>query len=219
MIIKSADLETVCGVTSKLPANLLPEFAFAGRSNVGKSSLINKLVNRKALARTSSQPGKTQTINFFLLNKEFYFVDLPGYGYAKVSKELQAKWGKMIERYLVNSKQLRVIFLLVDIRHEPSAGDKQMHEWVVAKGFTPVVIATKADKLSRNQVKQQLPMIRKALKMKASEVLIPWSAETKQGYDEVWQVMEQILYPPATEVADKDAVESEEQQMQVQKTP
>lgn len=208
MIIKSADLETVCGVTSKLPANLLPEFAFAGRSNVGKSSLINKLVNRKALARTSSQPGKTQTINFFLLNKEFYFVDLPGYGYAKVSKELQAKWGKMIERYLVNSKQLRVIFLLVDIRHEPSAGDKQMHEWVVAKGFTPVVIATKADKLSRNQVKQQLPMIRKALKMKASEVLIPWSAETKQGYDEVWQVMEQILYPPATEVADKDAAEA-----------
>lgn len=199
MIIKSADLETVCGVTSKLPANLLPEFAFAGRSNVGKSSLINKLVNRKALARTSSQPGKTQTINFFLLNKEFYFVDLPGYGYAKVSKELQAKWGKMIERYLVNSKQLRVIFLLVDIRHEPSAGDKQMHEWVVAKGFTPVVIATKADKLSRNQVKQQLPMIRKALKMKSSEVLIPWSAETKQGYDEVWQVMEQILYPPAQE--------------------
>lgn len=208
MIIKSADLETVCGVTSKLPANLLPEFAFAGRSNVGKSSLINKLVNRKALARTSSQPGKTQTINFFLLNKEFYFVDLPGYGYAKVSKELQAKWGKMIERYLVNSKQLRVIFLLVDIRHEPSAGDKQMHEWVVAKGFTPVVIATKADKLSRNQVKQQLPMIRKALKMKSSEVLIPWSAETKQGYDEVWQVMEQILYPAATEVADKDAGEA-----------
>lgn len=231
MIIKSADLETVCGVTSKLPANLLPEFAFAGRSNVGKSSLINKLVNRKALARTSSQPGKTQTINFFLLNKEFYFVDLPGYGYAKVSKELQAKWGKMIERYLVNSKQLRVIFLLVDIRHEPSAGDKQMHEWVVAKGFTPVVIATKADKLSRNQVKQQLPMIRKALKMKASEVLIPWSAETKQGYDEVWQVMEQILYPPATEVADKDAAEAVgavdavnageavEQQKQVQKRP
>lgn len=231
MIIKSADLETVCGVTSKLPANLLPEFAFAGRSNVGKSSLINKLVNRKALARTSSQPGKTQTINFFLLNKEFYFVDLPGYGYAKVSKELQAKWGKMIERYLVNSKQLRVIFLLVDIRHEPSAGDKQMHEWVVAKGFTPVVIATKADKLSRNQVKQQLPMIRKALKMKSSEVLIPWSAETKQGYDEVWQVMEQILYPPATEVADKDAVEAVgavdavdageavEQQKQVQKRP
>lgn len=217
MIIKSADLETVCGVTSKLPANLLPEFAFAGRSNVGKSSLINKLVNRKALARTSSQPGKTQTINFFLLNKEFYFVDLPGYGYAKVSKELQAKWGKMIERYLVNSKQLRVIFLLVDIRHEPSAGDKQMHEWVVAKGFTPVVIATKADKLSRNQVKQQLPMIRKALKMKASEVLIPWSAETKQGYDEVWQVMEQILYPPAPEadVAEAgDAVDAVEEKKQ-----
>ena len=150
MIIKSAELETVCGITSKLPDNIRPEFAFAGRSNVGKSSLINKLVNRKALARTSSQPGKTQTINFFLLNKEFYFVDLPGYGYAKVSKEVSAKWGRMIERYLITSKQLKVIFLLVDIRHEPSAGDRQMHEWVVANGFRPVVIVTKTDKINRS---------------------------------------------------------------------
>lgn len=198
MVIKSAELETVCGVTSKLPANIRPEFAFVGRSNVGKSSLINKLVNRKALARTSSQPGKTQTINFFLLNGEFYFVDLPGYGYAKVSKELQAKWGRMIEKYLVTSKQLRVIFQLVDIRHEPSAGDKQMHEWIAAKNLPSIVIATKADKIGRGQVASQLAMIRKELKLK-NEQLIPWSAETRQGFDDVWAAMEAILYPPAEE--------------------
>ena len=192
MIIKSADLETVVGVTSKLPENLLPEFAFAGRSNVGKSSLINKLVNRKALARTSSQPGKTQTINFFLLNSEFYFVDLPGYGYAKVSKELQAKWGKMIERYLTRSRQLRLIFLLVDIRHEPSAGDKQMYEWVKSNEIPAVIIATKADKINRSQLNKQLAMIRKELGG-AKEPVIPFSKETGQGYDEVWKVMEEYL--------------------------
>lgn len=192
MIIKSADLETVVGVTSKLPENLLPEFAFAGRSNVGKSSLINKLVNRKALARTSSQPGKTQTINFFLLNGEFYFVDLPGYGYAKVSKELQAKWGKMIERYLTRSRQLRMIFLLVDIRHEPSAGDKQMYEWVKSNEIPAVIIATKADKINRSQLNKQLAMIRKELGG-AKEPIIPFSKETGQGYEEVWKVMEDYL--------------------------
>ena len=192
MVIKSADLETVVGVTSKLPENLLPEFAFAGRSNVGKSSLINKLVNRKALARTSSQPGKTQTINFFLLNGEFYFVDLPGYGYAKVSKELQAKWGKMIERYLTRSRQLRLIFLLVDIRHEPSAGDKQMYEWVKNNEIPAVIIATKADKINRSQLQKQLAMIRKELGG-AKEPIIPFSKETGQGFDEVWKVMEDYL--------------------------
>lgn len=192
MIIKSAELETVVGVTSKLPENMLPEFAFAGRSNVGKSSLINKLVNRKALARTSSQPGKTQTINFFLLNGGFYFVDLPGYGYAKVSKELQAKWGKMIERYLVRSRQLRLIFLLVDIRHEPSAGDKQMYEWVKSNNIPAVIIATKADKISRSQLNKQLAMIRKELGG-AKETIIPFSKETGQGFEEVWKVMEEYL--------------------------
>ena len=192
MIIKSAELETVVGVTSKLPENMLPEFAFAGRSNVGKSSLINKLVNRKALARTSSQPGKTQTINFFLLNGGFYFVDLPGYGYAKVSKELQAKWGKMIERYLVRSRQLRLIFLLVDIRHEPSAGDKQMYEWVKSNNIPAVIIATKADKINRSQLNKQLAMIRKELGG-AKETIIPFSKETGQGFEEVWKVMEEFL--------------------------
>jgi GTP-binding protein len=193
MIIKSAELETVCGVTSKLPDNQMPEFAFVGRSNVGKSSLINKLVNRKALARTSQQPGKTQTINYFRLNDSFYFVDLPGYGYAKVSKELQAKWGKMIERYLLKSKQLKLIFQLVDIRHEPSAGDKQMHDWIAANKLPSVVLVTKADKVSRSQISKQLAMIRKELKLKSSDRLIACSKETGLGFDEVWGVMEEYL--------------------------
>lgn len=193
MIIKSAELETVCGVTSKLPDNQMPEFAFVGRSNVGKSSLINKLVNRKALARTSQQPGKTQTINYFRLNDSFYFVDLPGYGYAKVSKELQAKWGKMIERYLLKSKQLKLIFQLVDIRHEPSAGDKQMHDWIAANKLPSIVLVTKADKVSRSQISKQLAMIRKELKLKASDRLIAFSKETGLGFDEVWGVMEEYL--------------------------
>ncbi len=193
MIIKSAELETVCGVTSKLPDNQMPEFAFVGRSNVGKSSLINKLVNRKALARTSQQPGKTQTINYFRLNDSFYFVDLPGYGYAKVSKELHAKWGKMIERYLLKSKQLKLIFQLVDIRHEPSAGDKQMHDWIAANKLPSIVLVTKADKVSRSQISKQLAMIRKELKLKSSDRLIACSKETGLGFDEVWGVMEEYL--------------------------
>ena len=193
MNINKAELQTVCGITSKLPVNTLPEFAFAGRSNVGKSSLINALVNRKALARTSSQPGKTQTINFFLLNDALYFVDLPGYGYAKVTKELVAKWGKMIERYLVTSKQLRRIFLLVDIRHEPSENDKTMYAWIVDRGLQPVVIATKLDKINRSQRDRQLAMIRRALGMTPEEILIPCSAETKQGIEDVWKVMEECL--------------------------
>ena len=193
MNINKAELQTVCGITSKLPVNTLPEFAFAGRSNVGKSSLINALVNRKALARTSSQPGKTQTINFFLLNDALYFVDLPGYGYAKVTKELVAKGGKMIERYLVTSKQLRRIFLLVDIRHEPSENDKAMYAWIVDRGLQPVVIATKLDKINRSQRDRQLAMIRRALGMTPEEILIPCSAETKQGIEDVWKVMEECL--------------------------
>nr|MCR5278716.1 ribosome biogenesis GTP-binding protein YihA/YsxC [Lachnospiraceae bacterium] len=130
MIIRSIELETVVGITSKLPANTLPEVAFAGKSNVGKSSLINAIVNRKALARTSSEPGKTQTINFYNLNKEMYLVDLPGYGYAKTSMETREKWGKMIEKYLETSKMLKQVFLLMDIRHEPGANDCQMYRWV-----------------------------------------------------------------------------------------
>ena len=163
MIIKSAALETVCGITSTLPENLFTEIAFAGKSNVGKSSLINALMNRKSLARTSSQPGKTQTINFYNVNNEIYFVDLPGYGYAKVSEEIKAKWGKMIERYLKKSKQLKAVFLLIDIRHEPSANDKQMYSWILDNGFKPIIIATKSDKISRNQLQKHIKMVKDVL--------------------------------------------------------
>lgn len=191
MIIRDVNLETVCGVTSRLPENVLPEFAFAGKSNVGKSSLINALMNRKSYARTSSQPGKTQTINFYNINGELYYVDLPGYGYAKVSLEAKEKWGKMIERYLRQSRMLRMVFLLVDIRHEPSANDKMMYEWVIYNGYHPVIIATKLDKLKRSQVARQVKLIRDGLGMEKEDVLIPFSAETKQGRDEIWKLIEE----------------------------
>lgn len=193
MNVTKVNLETVCGITSKLPENLLPEFAFAGKSNVGKSSLINGLMNRKSYARTSSQPGKTQTINFYNINEQLYFVDLPGYGYAKVSMELRAKWGKMIERYLKKSQQLKLIFLLVDIRHEPSENDKDMYDWIVHNGFQPIVIATKLDKINRSQIAKQSKLIRTSLKMPKDGILIPFSAETKQGRDEIWQKIEELL--------------------------
>ncbi|MCI9148344.1 MAG: YihA family ribosome biogenesis GTP-binding protein [Hungatella sp.] len=192
MIIKSAELETVCGVTSALPEHVHPEFAFAGKSNVGKSSLINGLMNRKALARTSSQPGKTQTINFYHVNDCVYFVDLPGYGYAKVSQEAKAKWGKMIEGYLKKSKMLKGVFLLVDIRHEPSGNDKTMYDWIVYNGFSPIVVATKLDKINRSQVQKHVKMLRGGLGMEKEDVLIPFSAQTKQGREEIWQLMESL---------------------------
>ena len=193
MLVKNAELEKVCGITSILPENDLPEFAFSGKSNVGKSSLINALCNRKALARTSSQPGKTQTINFYRLNNAFYFVDLPGYGYAKVSQELKAKWGRMIEGYLTRSRQLRIIFLLIDIRHEPGANDRDMFQWITESGFRPVVILTKLDKINRSQKDRQVKMIRETLGMKPEDVAIPFSAVTKAGLTEIWSVMEECL--------------------------
>ena len=192
MIIRDVNLETVCGVTSKLPDNTLPEFAFAGKSNVGKSSLINALMNRKAYARTSSQPGKTQTINFYNINKELYYVDLPGYGYAKVSLEAKEKWGKMIERYLRNSAMLKLVFLLIDIRHDPSANDRQMYEWILHNGYEPIIIATKLDKLKRSQVQKNLKAIREGLQLRKGTTVIPYSAETKQGRDEIWELIESL---------------------------
>ncbi len=191
MVIKSVELETVCGITSRLPENAYAEFAFAGKSNVGKSSLINALMQRKSLAKTSSQPGKTQTINFYNINHELYFVDLPGYGYAKVGKEMTAKWGKMVERYLHQSKQLRAVFLLIDIRHAPSANDKMMYEWIVAQGFEPVIIATKLDKINRSQIQKQIKLIRQTLGDKKESVIIPFSAMSKQGRDEIYELIEQ----------------------------
>ncbi len=196
MIIKTAELETVCGVTSKLPEHDAPEFAFAGKSNVGKSSLINGLMNRKNLARTSQQPGKTQTINFYRINQEFYFVDLPGYGYARVSETEKAKWGKMIERYLTGSEVLKIVFLLIDIRHEPGANDRQMYDWVVSSGFTPVIIATKLDKINRSQKDKQVKLIRTTLKCGQEVKVIPYSSVTKQGREEILALMEEYVVVP-----------------------
>ena len=192
MIIKSVELEKVCGVTSVIPDNDKPEIAFAGKSHVGKSSLINALMNRKSLARTSSQPGKTQTINFYNINDELYYVDLPGYGYASVSKEVKAKWGKLIERYLRNSKQLQCVFLLVDIRHAPSTNDVEMYEWILANGFYPIIIATKLDKIKRSQVQKNVKIIKEKLNVEPGTIIIPFSAQTKQGRDEIWDIIDQI---------------------------
>ena len=195
MVIKNVNLEIVCGVTSKVPDTAYAEVAFAGKSNVGKSSLINALMNRKALARTSAQPGKTQTINFYNINDAMYLVDLPGYGYAKASEEVKAKWGKMIENYLHTSKQLKAVFLLIDIRHDPSANDKMMYDWIVSNGYKPVIIATKLDKLKRSQIQKHVKMVREGLGLAKEDILIPFSAETKQGRDEIWALIESLQNP------------------------
>ena len=192
MVIKSVELETVAGITSTLPVNELPEVAFAGKSNVGKSSMLNALINRKSLARTSSTPGKTQTINYYNVNKELYLVDLPGYGYAKVSQTTKEKWGKMIERYLKKSPTLKAVFLLIDIRHEPGQNDIDMYNWICETGFTPVIIATKLDKITRSQVQKQTALIRRTLGAKDS-VIIPFSSLNKQGVEEIWAEIEKIL--------------------------
>ena len=193
MVIKSVQLETVCGITSKLPDNILPEIAFAGKSNVGKSSLINGIMNRKSLARTSSQPGKTQTINFYNVNEVFYLVDLPGYGYAKANQEVKAQWCKMIERYLHSSKQLKAVFLLIDIRHDPSANDKQMYQWMRHYGFDPIIIATKLDKINRSQIQKQLKAIRVGLEAQKDTIIIPYSSLSKQGREEIYDLLDSIL--------------------------
>ncbi len=197
MIIKNVELETVCGVTSKLPENTLPEVAFAGKSNVGKSSLINGLMNRKSLARTSAQPGKTQTINFYNINGEMYLVDLPGYGYAKIAESEKKKWGAMIENYLHSSKQLLAVFLLIDIRHAPSENDRMMYEWMVYQGFAPIIIATKLDKIKRSQVQKNVKIIREGLKVEPGTKVFPYSAMTKQGREEIWEYMDTLVLEEA----------------------
>ncbi|HIY29812.1 MAG TPA: ribosome biogenesis GTP-binding protein YihA/YsxC [Candidatus Mediterraneibacter avicola] len=191
MVIKNINLETVCGITSVLPENDKPEVAFAGKSNVGKSSLINALMNRKSYARISATPGKTQTINFYSINDAVYLVDLPGYGYAKVSEKEKEQWGKLIERYLHGSSQLKAVFLLIDIRHEPSGNDKMMYRWIVDQGFEPVIIATKLDKIKRSQVQKHVKMIRGSLALLPGTKVIPFSSSTKQGRDEIWTVIEE----------------------------
>lgn len=194
MVIKKVELEKVIGVTSKIPDMPYPEFAFAGKSNVGKSSLINALMNRKALARVSAQPGKTQTINYYNVNDKIYLVDLPGYGYTKVAVEVKAKWGKMVEKYLRQSKMLKNIFLLIDSRHKPSDNDIMMYEWIVSQGVTPIIVATKTDKLKRSQIKGQMELIMKTLNLTSKEQLLPFSSETKVGVNELWEIIEGI-YP------------------------
>lgn len=190
MVIKSINLETVCGITSALPDNDRPEVAFAGKSNVGKSSMINALMNRKSYARISATPGKTQTVNFYNINDELYLVDLPGYGYARVSDKEKEQWGRMIERYLHGSSQLREVFLLIDIRHEPSANDRLMYQWIVDQGYEPVIIATKLDKIKRSQVQKHVKMLKEGLALVPGTTVIPFSSVTKQGRDEIWELIE-----------------------------
>lgn len=193
MVIKNVSLETVCGITSKLPENEHPEVAFAGKSNVGKSSLINALMNRKSLARTSAQPGKTQTINYYNINDEVYFVDLPGYGYAQVSEQIRIKWGRMIEDYLHQSKQLKAVFLLIDIRHAPSANDKVMYDWILHNGYNPIIIATKLDKINRSQIQKQVKLIKTTLEVEPGTIVIPFSATSKQGREEIYDLIDSFL--------------------------
>ncbi|MBP1585120.1 MAG: YihA family ribosome biogenesis GTP-binding protein, partial [Lachnospiraceae bacterium] len=202
MTVKNAELETVCGITSRFPVTEYAELAFAGRSNVGKSSLINSLLNRKNLARTSSEPGKTRTVNYYKVrcgcdtaeeDVYFYLVDLPGYGYARTSAAERAKWGPMIEKYLKKSATLKCVVLLVDIRHDPTADDRQMYDWIVSAGLTPLVIATKADKLKRSQIDKSIKNIKTVLKTEKDIKVLPYSAETKQGREELLGLIEGFI--------------------------
>ena len=193
MVIKNVSLETVCGITSTLPENTLPEIAFAGKSNVGKSSLINGLMNRKSLARTSSQPGKTQTINYYNINDEMYFVDLPGYGYATANEKVKAQWGKLIEDYLHQSKKILAVFLLIDIRHAPSENDRIMYDWILQRGYKPIIIATKLDKIKRSQIAKQTKLICDTLQVEDDTMVLPYSALNKQGREEIYDLIDTLL--------------------------
>lgn len=190
MIIKKAELETVCGITSRLPDNIHPEAAFTGRSNVGKSSLINTLMGRKSLARISAKPGKTQTINYYHVNDQIYIVDLPGYGYAQISEKTRAAWDKMVERYLRSSRQLRMVFQLIDIRHDPTENDRRMYRWLQSCGFNPAIIATKLDKIKKSQADKHIAAIRSGLDLEEGTPLVPFSSVTRQGLDEIWELLE-----------------------------
>ena len=207
MLVNNVKLEAVGVKFDQYPETGLPEVAFAGRSNVGKSSLINGLINRKALARTSGQPGKTQTINFYNVEEQLYFVDLPGYGYARTSKESRAKWGAMIEEYLNNRETLGMIILLVDIRHKPNENDQQMMKYITEAGFMPLVVATKADKIKRSQLVKHLKVIQEALNLESYQEIMPFSSMTKMGKDEVWEEIDGWLAMINEEIIDEDLVE------------
>lgn len=193
MIIKTLELKAVAVQPKQYPENNLPEVAFVGRSNVGKSSLINMLLNRKRFARTSSSPGKTQTINFYEINNSFRIVDLPGYGYAKISKAEKEKWGRMIEDYLKSRENLVKVFQLVDLRHPPSELDIQMYEWLRFYGLDGVVVATKSDKISSNDKQKNISIIRKVLELKKDDILIAASSVSRQGHDEIWNLIETLI--------------------------
>ena len=205
MIIKKVNLDIVVGITSKLPETDMPEVAFAGRSNVGKSSLINALMNRKAYARVSASPGKTQTVNYYNINDSLYLVDLPGYGYTKAAVKIREQWGKMVERYLKNSEKLKAVFLLADSRHAPSAPDRQMFDWIVASGFRPVVIATKGDKLKKNEIEKNKKMIRETFGMKPEDKLILTSSLKKTSIDEVWDQIEAVCHMDSQSASVRDS--------------
>ena len=194
MKIQKVNLDYVLGVNSELPKTEKPEFVLAGRSNVGKSSLINAFINRKAYARTSSTPGKTRTINFYNINDAFYLVDLPGYGYAATGPVEQEKWARMINRYFDRSQQIEEVIQLIDIRHDPTALDLEMFRYITsATGYEPIVILTKLDKIKRSQVKKQIETIRKALNATADCTMIAFSAESKQGLDEIYRIFDTVL--------------------------
>lgn len=192
MIVNNVSLDAVAVKPAQYPDDNKPEIAFAGKSNVGKSSLINSMVYRKAIARTSQNPGKTRTINFYNVEDELYFVDLPGYGYARAPKTEIAKWGKMIENYLLKRDQLKAIILLIDIRHEPGENDRMMYDWLKHYGYKIIIAATKSDKLKRSQLQKHTAMLRKSLGLEKEDILIPFSSETKDGRDELWGVIEDI---------------------------
>ena len=193
MKIRSSEITMSARNRSQYPADGIPEIALVGRSNVGKSSTVNTLLNRRNFARTSQTPGKTRTINFYLINNEFYFVDLPGYGYANANVEVKAKWGKMIERYLHTSRMLYAVFLLIDIRHEPSANDRQMYNWIIEQGYHPIIIATKMDKIKRSQLQKHIKMIKSGLEVVEDTIVIPFSSQTKQGREEIYELLDDMI--------------------------
>lgn len=193
MKINKSDLETVAVKRNQYPDQSLKEVAFAGRSNVGKSSLLNLLTGRKKLARVSGSPGKTRTINFYIINDEFRIVDLPGYGYAKVSKSVSAGWGEMMENYLENRPNLLKVIQLVDIRHAPSKQDVEMYNYLRHYGLDGIVVATKADKISRNQMAKQIKLIRQTLNLSSEDKVLPVSALKRTGHEELLDVIEELL--------------------------
>lgn len=207
MKIRSCEFMISAVSPKQYPEDEIPEIALAGRSNVGKSSLINMLLNRKKLARTSSTPGKTQTINFYKINNEFHFVDLPGYGYARVSKSSKEEWGKIIETYLTTRDKLVEVVQLIDIRHKPTQQDIQMYNWIRHFGFKGIVVATKLDKIKRSQRQKHISEIRKALDMSKDDILIPVSSMNREGKEILWETIARTFVDKGFDITVEEAAE------------